>query len=190
MDTTAPAATPVTTRRRHDILRRWPTALGLTAAVVALATGPERDSVAITVSVATLCYLGAAALGRPWVAWAGIIGGSLVVTASTLIGLEWWVGVGIAALILIGTGLLRRVSIPILTAQTVAMVAFGSVAVAALFFAPSVGLALAGVALASHAAWDVIHYWRNQVVPRSLAEFCMLLDVPVGLGAIVLAIAG
>lgn len=190
MDTTAPAVTPVATRRQHAILHHWPSALGLTAAVVALATGAGRDSVAITVAVATLCYLGAAALGRPWVAWAGIVGGSLVVTASKLIGLEWWVGMGIAALILIVAGLLRRASIPAVTAQTVALVGFGGVAVAALFLAPRVGLALAGVALASHAVWDVIHYRRNQVVPRSLAEFCMLLDVPLGLGAIVLAIAG
>ncbi len=61
---------------------------------------------------------------------------------------------------------------------------------AALFLAPRVGLVLAGLVLASHAVWDVVHYRRNQVVPRSLAEFCMLLDVPLGVGFIVLAVIG
>ncbi len=34
------------------------------------------------------------------------------------------------------------------------------------------------------------HYRRDQVVPRSLAEFCMLLDVPLGVGFVVLAVLG
>jgi hypothetical protein len=49
---------------------------------------------------------------------------------------------------------------------------------------------LAGAALASHAGWDLVHYRRDAVVARSLAEFCMLLDVPLGVGLIVLALAG
>ena len=52
-------------------------------------------AVAIAVCVAALCYLGAAALGRPWVAWAGIVGGSLVVVASELVGLVWGLGAGV-----------------------------------------------------------------------------------------------
>jgi hypothetical protein len=43
-------------------------------------------------------------------------------------------------------------------------------------------------ALAGHGAWGVVHYRRHQVLHRSLAEFCVLLDVPLGVGAIVLAI--
>ena len=49
---------------------------------------------------------------------------------------------------------------------------------------------LAGVALAGHAGWDLVHYRRNAVVDRSLAEFCMLLDVPLGLALVVLALTG
>ncbi len=75
-----------------------------------------------------------------------------------------------------------------LTAQTLALVAYGGLAVVALFLAPRAGLVLAGAALAFHAGWDVVHYRRNQVVPRSLSEFCMWLDVPLGVGAILLAI--
>ncbi len=145
---------------------------------------------AITVCVAALCYLGAAALGRPWVAWAGIVGASLVVVASELVALVWWAGIGIAALALVVAGRLGRASRPALTAQTAAVLVFGGLAVTALFLAPRLGLVLAGVVLASHAGWDAVHYRRDQVVPRSLAEFCMLLDVPLGVGFIVLAVLG
>ena len=80
---------------------------------------------AITVCVAALCYLGAAALGRPWVAWAGIVGASLVVVASELVGLVWWAGISIAALALVVAGILGRTSRPALTAQTAALLVFG-----------------------------------------------------------------
>ena len=87
-------------------------------------------------------------------------------------------------------GLLRRAPMPAITAQALAMVGFGGLAVLALFISPNLGLALAGIALTSHAAWDYVHWRRNAVVPRSMSEFCILLDVPFGVAAIVLAFAG
>jgi hypothetical protein len=172
------------------VVNRWPSALGLLAAGSVLATGADRETLAIVVCVAALCYLGAAALDIRWVGWAGILGGSLVVAASQLVGLLWWAGVGIVALALALVGLLGGVPRGALTAQVAALVGFGGAAVATLFLAPPVGLALVGVVLASHGAWDLVHYRRDQVVPRSLAEFCMLLDVPLGIGFVVLAVAG
>lgn len=56
------------------------------------------------------------------------------------------------------------------------MVGFGGLAVVAVVISPLLGLALAGVALAGHAAWDYVHWRRNEVVPRSLAEFCFVLE--------------
>jgi uncharacterized membrane protein len=105
-------------------------------------------------------------------------------------GLAWSVAVGAVALVLVIAGLLLRVPRPPLTAQTAALIGYGGVAVAALFLPPHIGLMLAGAALIGHGVWDVIHYRSNQVVHRSLAEFCVLLDVPLGVGAIVLAIIG
>ncbi|MDQ3151323.1 MAG: hypothetical protein M3R63_06275 [Actinomycetota bacterium] len=116
------AAAPVGVSRWQSALHRWPSALGLAAAVVVLATSADRETLAITVSVAALCYLGAAAIGRPWVAWAGIVGGSLVVVANELVGLVWWAGIGIAAFALVVAGLLGRVPRPALSAQTAALV--------------------------------------------------------------------
>ncbi|MFE5309542.1 hypothetical protein [Isoptericola sp. NPDC056605] len=49
---------------------------------------------------------------------------------------------------------------------------------------------VAGLALAGHGVWDVVHHRRDQVVPRSMAEACLFLDVPLGLGCIALAFFG
>ena len=94
------------------------------------------------------------------------------------------------AAILVVVGVLRRAQVRSLSAQGLAMLGFGGVAVVAVLVSPRLGLLLAGLALASHAAWDYVHWRRNAVVPRSLAEFCFVLDVPFGVAAIVLAIVG
>jgi hypothetical protein len=176
--------------RPQGILRRWPSALGLAVAALQLARSPDTETVATVTGVAVLCYLAAAAVDRRWVAWAGCVGFSLVLVASQVAGLAWWAVGAAVALALVVAGLLVGVPRPPLSAQAVALVGYGGVAVAALLLAPRGGLVLAGVALAGHSVWDVVHYRRNQVVHRSLAEFCVLLDVPLGVGAVVLAIAG
>jgi hypothetical protein len=176
--------------RAHGILDRWPSALGLGVAALQLARDPDTETVATVIAVAVLCYLGAAAFDRRWVAWAGIVGFSLPLVVSQELGLAWWAVGGGVALVLVVVGLLGGVPRPPLAAQTVALVGYGGVGVAGLLLAPRVGLVLAGVALVGHGGWDVVHWRRNRVVDRSLAEFCVLLDVPLGVGAIVLAIAG
>ena len=172
----------------RPVLGYWPVALGLAAATFQIVTGVATDAVAITIAVAASCYLAAAALGQPWIAWAGVLVGSLVVTFSEIAGIAWWLGLTVFAAVLVVAGVLRRTQARALTAQGLAMVGFGGLAVVAVLISPRLGLALAGVALASHAAWDYLHLRRNVVVPRSLAEFCFVLDVPFGVAAIVLAI--
>jgi hypothetical protein len=68
--------------------------------------------VAIVLCVAALCCLGAAALNRPWTAWAGVACGFAVVVVSELAGLVWWGGVGAAAVALVVVGVVTRVSRP------------------------------------------------------------------------------
>ncbi|KAA1428758.1 hypothetical protein [Nocardioides antri] len=174
----------------RPLVGHWPGLLGLAAATFQLLTGVSTESVAITVTVAASCYLAAAALGQPWIAWASILGASLVVTASEVAGFTWWQGLAALGVILVVIGLVRRAPAPAITAQGIQMVGFGGCAVLALFISPNLGMALAGIALAGHAAWDYVHWRRNDVVPRSMAEFCILLDVPFGVAAIVLAIVG
>ena len=144
----------------------------------------------MTVGVATLCYLGAAALDRRWVAWVGVPAGSLLVPIGELLGLKWWGAVGIVAVVLVVLGLVLGVPRRPLTAQTVAMAGYGVLAVTALFVAPTAGVVLAGLVLACHAIWDAVHHRRDAVVPRSLAEFCMFLDVPLGGGLVVIGLLG
>lgn len=172
---------------RHRVLDRWPAVLGLVAAAGYLLTGADREAVGTTLTVALLCYLAAAAFGQPWLAWATIPGGILVAVAGGLLGVAPWISLGMVAAVLVVIGLFAAASWPALTAQAAAMLAYGSVATAGLFVAPAVGLVLAASALIAHGVWDVIHYRRDVVVPRSLAEFCVWLDVPLGVGALVLA---
>ncbi|MEV5561104.1 hypothetical protein AB0L44_46345 [Nonomuraea wenchangensis] len=175
-----------TARRRHFVLHRWPTALGLAVAILSLVTGSNQESLAITLAVAATCYLAAAALGEPWTVWPAALGVSLVVVASKLLGMAWWAGLGGTAVVLVGVGLALRVSRSALLAQALALVGFGGAAVVAVFSTPQAGVVVAGLALASHAIWDVIHLRRKLVVAPSLAEACIFLDVPLGLGLIVL----
>lgn len=183
--TTAPAALSLL---RRPVWGHWPAVLGLTAATFQILTGVATDAVALTVAVAASCYLAAAAFGLRWIAWANILAGSIVVTLSEMAGVPWWLGLSVFAAVLVLVGLLRRTPVRPLTAEGLAMIGFGGVAVAAALISPRLGLALAGVALASHAAWDYLHWRHNVVVPRSMAEFCIVLDVLFGAAAITLAI--
>lgn len=184
------AVTTDNTHVRRPILGYWPAALGLVAATFQIITGVATDAVAITVAAAASCYLAAAALGRPWIAWAWIPVASIVVITSEIVGLSWWVGLAVFAIVLVVVGVMRRAHLRPLTAQGLAMLGFGGLAVIAVLLSPRLGLALAGVALVSHAGWDYIYWRRNTVVPRSLAEFCFVLDIPFGIAAIVLAVTG
>ncbi|MEU4422873.1 hypothetical protein AB0F81_19770 [Actinoplanes sp. NPDC024001] len=174
----------------NALLRRWPSALGLTAAVLVLIFAADRDTASTAVTVALLCYLGAAAFARPWVAWAGVAGFSVVVVAVELAGVPWWAAFVVVTVLLLGIGLATRAPRRALLAQTAAALAYGTPAVLALYLSPLAGAIVAGLALATHAAWDMVHFRRDTVVPRSLAEACMFLDVPLGIGVIVLAVSG
>ncbi len=170
-------------------VHRWPTALGLAAAALALQGDAGAETPAVVVCVAALCYLGAAALDRPWIAWAGVPGGSAAVVVGELVGATWWAALSAVALVLLAAGLSRRNRRPATARQVVATVGFGVPAVAAvLLLAPRAGLLVAGLVLASHAVWDLVHLRDGKVVPRSLAEFCIALDVPLGLGFVLLAV--
>lgn len=184
MATDDPLSGGAGTTGTYAVLRRWPSALTLAAVAAQFATGVERESLSIVVCVACLCYLVAASAGRPWVAWPAIVDGSLVVVAAEVAGLPRWSGVTGTALILVVLGLMARAPRPPLIAQRVAMAGYGAVALVALAVAPRLGLVVGGLGLAAHGLWDVAHYRRDAVVPRSLSEFCLVLDVALGLGAV------
>lgn len=181
--TTAPAP-------RSALWRRWPVAVGLLGAAFVAIFSPDRDTIIIGLLVALTCYLSAAALGVRWVAWAAIPVATALLVAGGLADIEPWYVLGGTSVVLVVIGLLRAASRTALAAQALAMVAYGGIALVALTLGPVAGAVLASSALMAHAVWDVIHYRRNAVVPRSLAEACIFFDVPLGLVAIALALAG
>ena len=190
MSTSQSTTSPASTQAISTLWRRWPTAVGLLGSVFVAVVSPDRDTVVIALLVAVGCYLAAAALSARWVAWAAIPVGSALVVVGALIGIDPWLVIGGTSVVLVVLGLMLGASRTALAAQSVALVAYGGVAVAALALGPTAGAILASMALIAHAIWDVIHYRRNAVVPRSLAEACMFFDVPLGVTIIVLALAG
>ena len=150
--------------------------------------GVTADAPMTAVGIATLCYLAAAVTGLRWMAWIWVAVGAVLIFVARLIDVpRWWV-LALAGVALAVIGFVRRPAVT--TPQTLAMVGYFGVAVVALFLAPRVGLALAGLALLTHAVWDVVHYRRNIVVGRSLAVWCVGLDVVAGATCVVLAIIG
>lgn len=158
------------------------TGFGLLVAGTALGGGTWQDAVAqdptTAVGVAALCYLAAAVTGVRWTAWLAVVPASAIPVVSELTGMPRWVTFALVGLVLAGIGLAlgRRATWP----QAAAMVAYLGVAAVALYLEPSVGLALAGLALAAHAGWDLVHYRRDVVVNRSLALWCIGLDLTMG----------
>ena len=140
------------------------------------------------VGIATLCYVAAAATGIRWMAWAWAGLGSVLVLGAELLDVPRWIVLVAVGVVFLVIGLVRRprVTVP----QGIAMVAYFGVAIAALFLAPRLGLVVAGAALVAHAGWDVVHYRRDAVVNRSLALWCLGLDVALGGACIVFAIVG
>jgi hypothetical protein len=182
------AAAPDVTRTWSAIVRRWPVVVGLLGAAFVAILSPDRQTVVISLLVALACYLAAAALGVPWVAWAAIPVASLLVTVGAFIGIDPWFMLGGASVVLIVLGLVLGASRAALAAQSLALVGYGGIGLIALSLGPLVGAVLASLALMVHAVWDVVHYRRNAVVSRSLAEACMFFDVPLGLAVIILVL--
>jgi hypothetical protein len=180
---------PASIRRSSSIWRHWPVAVGVLGAAFAAIASPDRETIVISLLVALICYLAAAALGVRWVAWAAIPVASALVVAGALIGIEPWFVLGGVAIALVIVGLVARASRTALAAQSLALVAYGGIALIGLALSPVVGAVLASLTLMAHSVWDVIHYRRNAVVSRSLAEACIAFDVLLGLTAIVLAAA-
>jgi hypothetical protein len=176
------------THTSSAIWRRWPIAVGLPGAAFAAIASPNRETVVISLLVALLCYLAAAALEVRWMSWAAIPIASALVAAGVLIGIEPWLVLGGLAVVLVIVGLVARASGTALAAQSLALVAYGGIALIGLVLSPVVGAVLASLTLMAHAVWDVIHYRRNAVVSRSLAEACIAFDLLLGLATIVLVL--
>ncbi|MBZ2197576.1 hypothetical protein [Occultella gossypii] len=144
---------------------------------------------ATAVGVAALCYLAAAATRTRWVAWLGVPVFSGLAFAGLLGVLPWWTLFVLAAVVLLGVGVLLGAG-QVTAVQAAALLGYFGMAIVALQLSVQLGLAIAGVTLAAHAFWDVKHYRSDEVVFGSLAIFCIGLDLTVGAICVALAIAG
>lgn len=178
-----------TDRAAARLTRHWPALAGLALAVLIgydLTTGAGGAPV---VAGSAFVYLGAAALRRREAAW------PVFALSFVLIGLgqvvPWfdpvWTMIGVAAVLaVVGAvrgGLRPHRGLPL---QAAVMLVCGAVALAAAQVQPVLAGLLVAAALLAHAAWDVHHHRTGRVVVRSMAEFCLVLDVV--LAALVLVV--
>lgn len=176
----------------------WPGLIGLGFAVflaIDLFRGAERGAdFAAVVAASGLVYLGAAALQVPWVAWPVFLlsVGAITLARRGIVPVEaTWLMVGLA-LAFAALGMVRALRRPNreLPLQSLGMLAFGATAALALYVHPVAGALLVAFGLFAHAGWDVYHHAKDKVVVRSMAEFCFVLDVSLGLAILVATLRG
>jgi hypothetical protein len=172
------------------LAHRWPTVVGLLAAVAMSLTSTDPVAIALVVAIAATCYVAAAVFALPRMAWAWIPLAFVVVVVGRLVGLEPVAATATAAVVLVAVGLLRGTTRPAVTLETAGLLIYGAVAVGALLLAPPVGLVVVALTLVAHGIWDLWHLRRHRdLISPSLAEACIALDVPLGLAVLVAALA-
>jgi hypothetical protein len=180
-----PMATRATT---SGLTERWPTAVGLILASGACAVilGLEVDEIAdeFAPGIATMMgiYLFAYAVGRPASAWLAFA--VLIVVALAVGPLGFDAGIFMTAVL----GLLwlwvlargRANDTPWFSIQTLGLVFFGGLTIAAVVADARLAGILAGVGWLTHGLWDAYHFARDRVVVRAWSELCAVVDIPVG----------
>ena len=189
-DTSSTRARPQAARVLTALAHRWPTASGLAFMVFSVLDMEDGRGAALVVFVAALIYLGTALLGRPGVVWILFVLATVAVTLLRLFDVDPWPALvaGAVSVVVLGLvdGLLRK---PLLTAaQVPAMLVFGAAALVALLLPPGLGGYLVAAALVGHATLDAILWRKNEVVARSMAEFCAVLDFTLGVAILVVVV--
>ena len=146
--------------------------------------------IASVVAASGFVYLAAAAVGRPGAAWPAFGVTFVLVGLGLRTGFDPvpWMCVAALALAVFGAvraGLRPAWSLPL---QSAAMLVLGAAALIAVRADHVTGGIIVSVALFAHAAWDLWHHRTQRVVVRSLAEFCGVLDVLVGIGVLVVTL--
>ncbi|MFI5898385.1 hypothetical protein ACIA5D_50780 [Actinoplanes sp. NPDC051513] len=183
--------------KRPTRLRWWPEITGVlfgAAFAAALLVGfADRDHFSQVLAAAGLVYLGAAALGRPGMAWPlfgvtfVLVGVGFAVPAFDPL---WPLLVLAAVLTIVGVATGRWRPSWGLPLQLLAM---GAIVVLVLFAgaiaAPLAGI-LVGAGLLAHAGWDIRHIRSGRVVATTMAQFCAALDVVLAVTIIVATAIG
>jgi hypothetical protein len=167
---------------------RWPTALGLAVAGAAapIILGLDGDEVAdnFAPGIATMMgiYLAAYAIGKPAAAWPAV---AVLVAVAALVG-DILVDAGVAMTAILGLLWLwvlargRTSDRPWFTIETLGLVVFGGLTIAAVVADARLAGILAGVGWLTHGLWDAYHFAKDRVVVRTWSELCAVVDIPVG----------
>ena len=172
----------------------WPAVLGLGLGVSPIVTKNSSVAAAATpLMLATAGYAVIAFSRRPSWSWP-LVGGLVVIhLAGRGLGLPGWVAITamVGLTVLLGA-LLRRWGPPpeAMRWQVRGALVFMGAAVASFFVSSDVGRVVVAVFLLLHGAWDVVHWRLRAVVSRTLAEWCAVLDVTLGLGILLLTALG
>jgi hypothetical protein len=167
---------------------RWPTALGLVVAgaCAVVILGLDVDDVAdeFAPGIATMMgiYLAAYATGKPgssW--WAFAVLGAVAVLVGPL-GLDAAIVMTafLAPLWLWVFARGRAHDRPWFAIETLGLVFFAGLTIAAVLANTRLAGILAGVGWFTHGLWDGYHFAKDRVVARSWSELCAVVDIPVG----------
>jgi hypothetical protein len=173
--------------RRHMLLRRWPTALGVGVAALTLSDFDDGREFAIVLLLASVGYLLIAVLERPRATWWVLIGLLGAVVCLRLLNLPPEPVLAAAAVAATIVGLVRgssRLWLPAL--QAPATMIFGGLAFVAVAAGSQIGSTLVAAGLLGHTVWDVIHLRARAIVAPSLAEWCAVLDTLIAICILVL----
>jgi hypothetical protein len=135
-------------------------------------------------------YLVAYAVGKPGAAWWGFVGLFAVAVLVGPLGLDAAV-VMTAVLGLLWLWVLMRGRAsdrPWFAIETLGLVFFGGLTIAAVVADARLAGILAGVGWFTHGLWDAYHFAMDRVVVRSWSELCAVVDIPVGTVLIVVSI--
>jgi hypothetical protein len=193
----APAPTSSEPRPVQAIARRWPAILGLAFAAFNLATDDPHSvtAVLLVLVLATTGYVVIAVLVRPRWSWPVLAVLVVLVVTARLAGAGPVVELAAMTAVVLGAVVVGAVrgtfSRPgAYRWQPFAAVGFMALGLGALWLSPEAGRVLVAAGLIGHAAWDLVHWHRHEVVSRSLAEWCGALDLALGVGVLVLVLAG
>lgn len=163
--------------------------MGLLALLLNVTNGADAHVTAMIIVIASACYLATSAIGSRRSGWI-VVGGAIVaVVLARVTGLDPTVTVLVLGAVLAVLGLLRGADVDRreLGTQALGFLGFSAVALTAMMVGPLPALYLAALAAVGHAAWDVVHFVGDRVVPRSLAEACFVLDLGLGVAMLCLA---
>jgi hypothetical protein len=188
MASTTPVRRPWTA-----VLQRWPTALALGLAALALAGGDSQQDQVTSLSQALLVlpleYLIVAKFGTQRATWPVIavlfpatlllletdaVDPAALLSAAALVVLAWSVVDGQ----LFRSGVFR--------VQALGMVGFGALALVGLAVDPELGSWLVAAGWFAHGIWDFVYLKLDTVVARSYAEWCGVLDVLIAAGLVLM----